>query len=90
MPVGNAEGDLVTSWLNPTSILIGTLAVVTAAYTAAVFLAADAVRRGDSELAQAFRRRALVRRVVAGAIALCGSLVIRSDAELIWDGLRSG
>jgi cytochrome bd ubiquinol oxidase subunit II len=90
VPVGNAEGDLVTSWLNPTSILIGTLAVVTAAYLAAVFLAADAVRRGDSELAQAFRRRALVAAFVAGAIALGGLLVLRSDAELIWDGLTSG
>jgi cytochrome bd ubiquinol oxidase subunit II len=90
VPVGNAEGDLVTSWLNPTSILIGTLAVVTAAYLAAVFLAADAVRRGNSELAQAFRRRALVAAVVAGAIALGGLLVLRSDAELIWDGLTSG
>jgi cytochrome bd ubiquinol oxidase subunit II len=90
VPVGNAEGDLVTSWLNPTSILIGTLAVVTAAYLAAVFLAADAVRRGDSELAAAFRLRALVAAVVAGAIALGGLLVLRSDAELVWDGLTSG
>jgi cytochrome bd ubiquinol oxidase subunit II len=90
VPVGNAEGDLVTSWLNPTSILIGTLAVVTAAYLAAVFLAADAVRHSNSELAAAFRLRALVAAVVAGAIALGGLLVLRSDAELVWDGLTSG
>src|SRR5947199_4181024 len=29
VPVGNAAGDLVTSWVNPTSLLIGTLAVAT-------------------------------------------------------------
>src|SRR5919205_276730 len=38
VPVGNARGDLITSWLNPTSILIGVLAVVTGVYLAAVFL----------------------------------------------------
>ena len=90
VPEGNAEGDLVTSWLNPTSILIGTLAVVTAAYMAAVFLAADARRRGERELTEAFRVRALLAALVAGAIALGGLLVLRSDAELVWDGLTSG
>src|SRR5438874_1269444 len=40
VPVGNAAGDLFTSWLNPTSILIGVLAVVTGAYLAAVAVAA--------------------------------------------------
>jgi cytochrome bd ubiquinol oxidase subunit II len=90
VPVGNAEGDLVTSWLNPTSILIGTLAVVTAAYLAAVFLSADAVRRGEGALAASFRARALGAGVVAGAVALGGLLVLRSDADLVWDGLTSG
>ena len=69
MPVGNAAGDLVASWLNPTSIVIGVLAVATGAYLAAVYLAADARRIGDEELAQAFRRRALAPGVVAGALA---------------------
>jgi cytochrome d ubiquinol oxidase subunit II len=55
-----------------------------------VFLAADAARRTNSELAAAFRLRALVAAVVAGAIALGGLLVLRSDAELVWDGLTSG
>jgi cytochrome d ubiquinol oxidase subunit II len=90
VPVGNAEGDLVTSWLNPTSILIGTIAVATAAYLAAVYLAADAVRLGRPELAEAFRQRALGAGLVAGAVALVGLGVVRSDAEAIWDGLTSG
>ena len=59
VPVGNAKGDLLTSWLNATSIFIGVLAVATAAYLAAVYLAADAVRVGRSDLADAFRARAL-------------------------------
>src|SRR5712671_6766843 len=59
VPYGNATGDLVTSWLNPTSILIGALAVVFSAYLAAVFLAADAVRRDRPDLVGPFRTRAL-------------------------------
>src|SRR5918998_201515 len=44
--VGNAAGDPITSWANPTSLLIGVLAVVTGAHLAAVFLAGDSVRAG--------------------------------------------
>jgi hypothetical protein len=36
VPVGNATGALWGSWLNPTAILIGVLAVATGAYMAAV------------------------------------------------------
>jgi cytochrome d ubiquinol oxidase subunit II len=90
VPVGNAEGDLVTSWINPTSTLIGALAVATAAYMAAVYLAADAARMRESDLAQAFRVRALGTGLVAGALALGGLVVVREDAEPLWNGLTSG
>jgi cytochrome d ubiquinol oxidase subunit II len=90
VPVGNAAGDLVSSWLNPTSILIGVLAVVTAAYLAAVYLAADAVRLGKSDLARAFRVRALGTGVVAGAIALGGLAVLHADVPSLYHGLVSG
>jgi cytochrome d ubiquinol oxidase subunit II len=90
VPVGNAEGDLATSWLNETSILIGGLAVATAAYLAAVYLAADAARLGDRELEHAFRVRALVTAVLAGAAALGGLAVVHEDARPIWDGLTGG
>ena len=81
VPVGNASGDAITSWWNPTSIVAGALAVVTGAYLAAVYLAADAVRGGDDDLAGGMRRRALGAGVVAGALALGGSLVLRDDAR---------
>ncbi len=44
VPVGNAVGNPVTSWLNPACVLIGALAVVFSGYLAAVYLAADSVR----------------------------------------------
>src|SRR3954469_5358324 len=66
VPVGNAQGDLITSWLNPTSVMIGLLAVAFSAYLAAVYLAADSRRQSDSALEDYFRSRALVAGVVSG------------------------
>jgi cytochrome d ubiquinol oxidase subunit II len=85
VPVGNAAGDPVTSWWNPTSIVVGALAVVTGAYLAAVYLAADARRAGDADLAEALRRRALGAGLVAGVIALAGLAVLRDDARPLYD-----
>jgi cytochrome d ubiquinol oxidase subunit II len=90
VPVGNAEGDLVTSWLNATSLLIGALAVATAGYLAAVYLAGDAVREGKPELARAFRVRALAMGLVAGALAVGGLAVLREDARPLFDDLTGG
>jgi cytochrome bd ubiquinol oxidase subunit II len=81
VPVGNAEGDLVTSWVNPTSFVIGLIAVATGAYLAAVYLAGDAARAGRDALTAAFRTRALAAGAVTGAVALAGLVVVSLDAE---------
>jgi cytochrome bd ubiquinol oxidase subunit II len=77
VPVGNAAGNLVTSWLNPASVLTGVLAVAFSGYLAAVFLAADSVRYAEPGLAAAFRRRALAAGAASGALAVAGLLVFR-------------
>jgi cytochrome d ubiquinol oxidase subunit II len=87
--VGNAEGDPWSSWLNPTSVLIGVLAVASGTYLAAVYLAGDARRAGLPDLEEAFRRRALGAGAVTGVVAVGGLLVIRSDARDLFDGLTS-
>jgi len=79
VPVGNAAGNLVTSWLSPAPVLIGVLAVAFSGYLAAVFLAADSVRYGAAALAAGFRRRALLAGVLSGALALAGLLVMRGS-----------
>jgi cytochrome bd ubiquinol oxidase subunit II len=89
VPPGNAQGDLMTSWLNPTSVTVGVLAVVTTAYIAAVWLAADARRAGLPDLVDAFRVRALWAAVVAGGVAFAGLIVVREDADRLWHGLSS-
>jgi cytochrome d ubiquinol oxidase subunit II len=88
--VGNPGGSLVTSWLNPTSILIGVLAVASSAYTAAVFLSGDAARHGDHALADRFRARALGAGLAAGAVAIAGLVVLHFDAERIFRRLTHG
>ncbi|HET9013237.1 MAG TPA: cytochrome d ubiquinol oxidase subunit II, partial [Gemmatimonadaceae bacterium] len=67
VPVGNAAGEPFGSWLNPTSLTVGALAVVTSAYLAAVWLTADGARVGRDDLVGPFRNRALVTGALAGA-----------------------
>jgi len=90
VPVGNAKGDLWSSWINPTSIVTGVLAVAVSAYLAAVYLAGDAVRAGEHDLEEAFRRRGLVMGGVMGALAVAGLVVVRDDARALFDDLTSG
>jgi cytochrome d ubiquinol oxidase subunit II len=90
VPVGNAAGHLLSSWLNPTSLLVGALAVATSAYIAAVFLAADAARIGDRDLQRRFRARALGAGTVSGVIAIAGVAVLSSDADPLYHRLLHG
>jgi cytochrome bd ubiquinol oxidase subunit II len=89
VPVGNAEGDPVTSWLNAVSLLLGALFVAAGAYLAAVFLVSDARRFRDGELVSYFAVRALGAAAVAGALAVAGIFLLRDDARYIYDGLTS-
>ena len=90
VPLGNAAGSLFGSWLNPTSLLVGVLAVALAAYMAAVYLAADGARHDEPELAERFRTRALIVGVLAGAIALGGLPILHSDAHRLFERLLTG
>jgi cytochrome d ubiquinol oxidase subunit II len=76
-------GDLIGSWLNPTSILVGLLAIAVCAYLAAVFLVADARRLGQADLAALFLRRATGAAVVAGVLAVVGIAVLAIDAPVL-------
>jgi cytochrome bd ubiquinol oxidase subunit II len=88
--VGNPGGSLASSWLNPTSITIGVLAVASGAYLAAVFLSGDAARDHRPELAERFRLRALAAGAAAGAAAVAGIIILRFDAHPLFTHLTQG
>src|SRR4051794_28175333 len=69
VPLGNAAGEPVTSWLNLPALVTGSLFVATSAYLAAVFLVSDARRATNPDLQRYFTARALGASVGAGALA---------------------
>src|SRR3954464_3920603 len=89
VPAGGVAGDPWSSWINPTSILGGVMAVVMVAYLASVYLGWDARRLADDEMAEYFRRRAVVAAVVAGVVAFAGIFVLHADAPFLYSGLTS-
>jgi cytochrome d ubiquinol oxidase subunit II len=89
VPAGGEAGEPVSSWVNPTSILGGVLAVTACAYLAATYLVWDARRFDDDAMVEYFRRRAIIAGLVAGVIAFVGIFVLHSDARYVFDGLTS-
>jgi cytochrome bd ubiquinol oxidase subunit II len=89
VPEGGEAGDPWSSWVNPTSIVGGVLAVAAGAYLAAVYLVWDARRLEDEAMVEYFRRRAVAAAVVAGAVAMAGIVVLRSDARYVFDGFTA-
>ena len=87
VPPGIAQGDVITSWVNPTSALGGVMCVLVCAYLAAVFLCGDARRDGHEDLADQFRTRALGTAAVTGVVGLAGIFVLRSDSPQLFAGL---
>lgn len=83
----DGQGDRWSSWTGPTSLVGGTLAVLTCSFLAATFLVAEAARTGDRALTAACRRRALGAGVASGAVALAGIVPLHDDAPELFDGL---
>ena len=89
VPAGGQAGDPVHSWINPTSILAGVLAVAAAAYLASVYLVWDARRLDDNDMVEYFRRRAVIAAAAVGLIGIIGIFVLRADAPYLFQGLTS-
>lgn len=82
-------GDRVGSWVNPTSLVGGCLAVATCVFLAGVFLTADAARAGDDALAERLRVRTLAVGAITGLIVFAGLYPVAHDAPTLAAGLRS-
>jgi cytochrome d ubiquinol oxidase subunit II len=80
-------GDPIGSWINPTSVVGGCLAVITCVFLAGVFLSNDAARAGMAVLAVRLRQRTLAIGIVAGLIVFAGLYPILHDAPTLSHGL---
>jgi cytochrome d ubiquinol oxidase subunit II len=89
VPAGGKAGDPWSSWINPTSILGGILAVTVCAYLAAVYLIWDARRFADDDMVDYFHRRAVGAAIAAGVVAFAGFFVLHDYATYVFDGLMS-
>jgi len=88
VPAGG-DGDPTGSWTGFLPLVTGTLFVLLAAYTAAVFLVRDSGAAGDEDLRDYFARRALGAAVLAGIGAVIGVIALHEDARYVYDGLTS-
>jgi cytochrome d ubiquinol oxidase subunit II len=89
VPAGGVAGDPWSSWVNPTSIVAGLLAVSLCAYLAAFFLVVDARRLADDAMVEYFRRRATAAAFAAGFVAVVGIVVVSTDSPYVYAGLTS-
>lgn len=83
----SGTGHIWSSWLNPTSILGGLLAVSTCTFLAGVLLTADAEKLGYHSLVAELRRKSLIGGLVTGLIVLGGIPVLIVDDRTLVDGL---
>lgn len=89
VPLGNTNGDVLGSWINPTSILGGVMAVLACAFVAATLLAREAEVDGDAAMVAYFQRRGILSGIAAGTVASLGIWVLAVDAPSLFEGLTS-
>jgi cytochrome d ubiquinol oxidase subunit II len=81
------NGDVLSSWLHPTSMFGGAIAVGTCAFLAGVFLTADAARTGHAALGETLRVRTIGVGIITGAIVFAALIPIHHDAPTLSDRL---
>jgi len=87
VPAGIARGDILRSWVAPTPLLGGALAVSACAFLAAAYLMVDAHNDSEHRLAEAFRRRSLIAGAVCAGLSVVAVQVLRLDAPALFAGL---
>ena len=83
------RGHLWTSWLNPTSVFGGVIAVGTCAFLAGTFLCADARRSAQHNLAEQLRLRTLAVGAATGVLVLAALIPLQRDAPTLAGGLET-
>jgi cytochrome d ubiquinol oxidase subunit II len=79
---------LVGPWTTPFALVCGALALAICAGLAAAYLAVEE-EPDDRELAEIYRRRALLTGAVTLVLAVVALPLMRSEAPALWDGLTA-
>jgi cytochrome d ubiquinol oxidase subunit II len=86
-PPVQVQANPWTTWTTPFALVCGLFAVALCAVLAATYLIVDAQRAGDREVAEEFRRRALIAGAVTAALGALAALLMISEAPTLWHGL---
>jgi len=81
-------GGRWSSWTGPTSIVGGVLAVLTCTFLAGSFLAADAQRSGNTELAEQIGAKVFPVGIITGGVSLVAAITLELDASTLASGLH--
>jgi cytochrome d ubiquinol oxidase subunit II len=84
----DGNGELLGSWLTPTSMIGGLVAVGTCVFLAGVFLTADATRAHHDAVAGRLRAQTLSVGVVTGVLVLGALAPLERDAPTLAAGLQ--
>ncbi len=86
-PDGSAQAWRLTALLTPFAITIGLIAIALCATLAAVYLTVEAKNQQDDELAERYRRDALVAGAVTAVLNALALWLSISEATLLWQGM---
>ena len=85
---GNYTGDYLWGWLSPLAVFTAFFAVGLCAYLAAVYLTWEADQRGEHELVQLWRQRAIATGGWMGLLATGGLVFLALETSPLWEGFR--
>jgi cytochrome d ubiquinol oxidase subunit II len=85
-PDGLVTSGFFAPWLTPFSLVLGVFSLALCAFLAATYLTVE-LERGEPELAEDFRRRALAAGAVVGAAALAALVLAGAGAPLVRETL---
>ena len=84
---GSVQTLIWTGWTTPFALTIGAVALALCATLAAIYLTVEARAMNDTELAEAFRLRAIITGAITAVLAALGILLSPFDAPLLWNGM---
>jgi cytochrome bd ubiquinol oxidase subunit II len=85
--ISQVQTNTGSYWLTPFALTIGAMALTLCVTISAIYLTVEATSRGDTELAEVFRRRGLIAGALTAALGLLGLNLSPSEAPFLWNGM---